>query len=190
MDNIVIPRSHFLLIVLIFSTFSFYHQFKDDIDKLFNKEKNAKVPEPKREISTRDILNARDRRVIVDPAAPPERRLPIHQYPRRDIKNLINIPTRGHPDQFQMVGIISRESDEKIMQLYGRQKYPGSQQWDYFVAGKDGSGLASKIPLDLTNDKELYDDDEITIPQLDASKGVFKVTIYDYDAPRYNPYVV
>ena len=35
--------------------------------------------------------------------------------------------------------------------------------------------------------REIYNDNEITIPQYN---GVFKVQVYKFDAPKYIPYIV
>ena len=156
-----------------------YHKI-DKIEKTTEKSDNH------------DMVNIadRDRQVIYDPITPPERRLPRHIYNKDSIKRYINIPTRGYPDNYQLMGILSRDSDEKTLQLYGRQKYPGASTYEYYVRGRDLSGLETKIPINLNNDKELYSNDELDIPIYNDKKGKFKVTIYELDAPKYNPYVI
>ena len=124
-----------------------------------------------------------------DPIKEPTRRLPRHIFNKDSIKRYINIPTRGYPDNYQLVGLLSRNADEKFLQLYGRQKYPGASQWEYYVRGKDLSGLETKIPISVHNDQEIYDNDEVDVPLLDSSKGKFKAQIYKIDTLKYNPYV-
>lgn len=114
----------------------------------------------------------------------------IQPTSRHNIKNYINIPTRGYPDYFRLMGILTRDADEKVLQLFGRQIYPGASTYEYYVAGRDSSGMGAKIPLDIPGDKELYNNDLIDIPQYNNQLGQFKVMIYDYDKPRYNPYVL
>ena len=114
----------------------------------------------------------------------PERRLPRHNYPTESVKKLINFPTRGYPDNYQNLGILVRKSDERILKLFGRQKFPGSSQYEYYVVDSYNS---QKFPLKLNGMKELSDKDVISIPWFDQSKGKFEVKIFDYDAPRYNP---
>jgi len=87
------------------------------------------------------------------------------------------------------MGIVSRDSDEKVMQLFGRQLYPGSSQYEYYIRGKDLSGLEIKFPLSLENNKELYNNDTVSISQMNNDKGDFVVTLYELDAPKYNPYI-
>ena len=141
-----------------------------------------------RDKSKRLLLQERDRKVLHDELQAPERRLQQHQYPERYVRKLINIPTQGYPDNYHMQGVLTRTQDERILQLFGRQTHPGSNQWEYFVLGKDPSGLSIKVPLDSNNKRELEDNQEITIPIFDESKGSFTVKLYNYDVPRYNPY--
>jgi hypothetical protein len=134
-------------------------------------------------------ITLRDRNVLNDPIIPPEKRLPRHIY-RNNINNHFNIPSRGYPDNYQIFGLLTRNSDEKALQLFGRQKYPGSKTYEYFVTGKDPSGLQIKIPLNMDNNKQIYDSDSINIPELNSSKGSFKVSLYENNAPVYNPNLI
>ena len=140
-------------------------------------------------VKINDELIEQDRRVIYDPIKEPVRRLPRHIFNKDSIKKYINIPTRGYPDNYQLVGLLSRQSDEKFLQLYGRQKYPGASQWEYYVRGRDLSGLETKIPISVHNDNEIYENDEVDVPLLDSSKGKFKASIYKIDTLKYNPHV-
>lgn len=137
--------------------------------------------------SDKDLFIERDRRVLVDDLVAPERRLPRHAYPTRYLKSLINIPTRGYPDNYQNMGILVRKEDEKVLKLFGRQVYPGSDQYEYYVVDNNNSA-DNKVPLNTPGKKELYDNDVVPIPWLDESKGLFEVKIFDYNVPRYNPY--
>ena len=98
----------------------------------------------------------------------------------------INYPTRGYPDPYQQVGILGKK-DGTLLNLYGRQKWPGSNLWEYYAIGKDKNTLKTKIPVKVRGDKELEDDVVINIPFL--NKGKYKVKLYDLDSPRYIPYV-
>jgi hypothetical protein len=128
-------------------------------------------------------LKNRDKDVLYDPFTKPERRVPYEEYPAV-LMNDINIPTRGYPDNFQLLGILSRGVEEKFYHLYGRRKFPGSNEWEYYT-GTDHH--KNKIPIDRT--KEIYDGDTIKIPLMNPAKGEFKVKLYDYDKPRYNPFI-
>ena len=141
-----------------------------NIDKIINE--NIKL---KKKLNRNEIIS-RDRKVINDPIYPPLKRLPKH---------LLNtIPTRGYPDNYHMIGILTRENDEKILQLFGRQRYPGSQQWEYYVTGNDPSGFTVKIPFKMNNYELIDDTTKVNIPQLN---GEFTVTIYENNGPIYDP---
>jgi hypothetical protein len=158
-------------------------------DKLSETLDSSTESDVEKEIVTkREVLLDRDRRMVDDDFVAPERRLPSHAYPDRNIKQMINIPTRGYPDNYQNIGILVRKEDEKILKLFGRQTYPGSNQYEYYVIDSS-SNSDNKIPLEIPGNKEIYDNDVVPIPWLDQSKGLFEVKIYDYDVPRYNPYV-
>ncbi len=131
------------------------------------------------------LLN-RDRSVIEDPLVAPERRVQMNQYPF-PVNNIINIPTRGYPENFQLLGMLSRKSDESFLQLYGRPTYSGSNQWEYYIR-IEKNGFVNKIPIQFKNGKEIMDGDTILVPGMDSSKGHFIVSLYNYNTPRYNPY--
>jgi hypothetical protein len=140
------------------------------------------------ELEKRILLDKRDRDAIINDLKPPERRDQAYAYPDSYVKNLINMPSRGLPDNYQAVGAVVRKSDEKVLQLFGRQKYPGSNQWEYYVTGADTYGFPNKMPIKIRGDREIEHNRKITIDWLDKSKGDFEVHLYNYDVPRYNPY--
>ena len=127
-------------------------------------------------------LENRDRSILYDPLIAPERRT---QYPLYN--NLLNYPTRGFPEKYQQLGIVTRNNDEKILQLFGRPTFPRSNQWEYYViGGKDG--FVNKIPIQSKNQKELEDGDEIDVIGMNSNNGKFIVKLFNYNVPRYNPY--
>jgi hypothetical protein len=145
------------------------------------------------EINVDDIerklyLNQRDANVLYNEFAPPERRVADIQYPYRYVKNQLNIPTRGYPDNYQLMGILLRDNTETSYNLFGRQKFPGSNQYDYYVQGKMGYNDV-KIPINSIGDREIEDGITIKIPGTDYKKGNFKVKLYNLDAPRYIPFI-
>jgi hypothetical protein len=160
------------------------HEKRLNLKRRLNRKKRFN----QKRIDNRFIMS-RDKKVIHDPIFPPHKRLPRHIY-RNNVYSHFNIPSRGYPDNFQILGILTRNSDEKSLQLFGRQKYPGSRTYEYFVTGNDSNGLQTKLPLKTSNDKEIYDNDVIDIPQLNSSKGKFKVSLYDLNAPVYNPNIL
>ncbi len=139
------------------------------------------------EIERRKLIQERDERVAYDDFIAPERRQPEHAYPVKQLKNRINIATRGLPDKYQLLGLLLRNNTESAFKLFGRQKYPGSNQWEYYVQG----GMSNndvKIPISIRGDREIEDGQTVVVPGTDHSKGGFKVKLYNFDLPRYNPF--
>ena len=130
------------------------------------------------------------RRNINDQLVPPQR---LYSLTRRSMPPPveqgipINTPTRGETPIFQKIGVLTKNNSEEDpdnarLPLYGRPKYPGSNDYDYYVM--DGSRNANKIGLDIKK-RQLDNNDELTIP---GFNGSYKVSLYVYDAPRYIPF--
>lgn len=199
-DNICLPKVHLLIIfAIIIGLASWYiHNDKkkhinepdykynevllDNIKQTINQIKERNMDEERR-----IYLNNRDKQVLYNDFTAPERRQPEHAYPYDYVKREINIPTRGLPDNYHLIGIVLRNNTESAFNLFGRQKYPGSNQWEYYVKGSM-SDTSVKIPIKIRGDREIEDEQEIEIPGSNLSKGEYKVKLYDYDVPRYNPY--
>jgi hypothetical protein len=200
-DTICLPKEHYIVLFIVFTIITLYYiyslnqkKFKLDLKNPLTSE-SEKIKEIINKpivipfVEKRIILEKRDVAVVNDDFVAPERREPEHIYPDREVKNIINIPTRGVPDNYQSVGVLVRREDEKILQLFGRQKYMGSNQWEYYVTGMDRYGFPNKMPIKVKGDKELFDKDKIELDWLDKSKGEFEVNLYNFDVPRYNPFV-
>jgi hypothetical protein len=197
-ENICISKKYFFILFVILIMLTIYYNY--NLNKIINKvdkvnqvdkvDKIDKVNQHRNMLSIlplRQLLENRDRSLLYDPLSAPERRVDINQYPAR-IQDLINVPTRGHPDNYQLMGIASREQDEKIIQLFGRATFPGSNQYEYYVTSST-DGFANKIPIQNRGQKEIMDNDILNIPEFNKEKGSFKVKIYNYNTPRYNPYL-
>ena len=141
------------------------------------------------DIAKKIILNNRDHEVLENNFKPPERRLPFHAYPDKYIIDSINVPSRGYPDNYQLMGLVIRDNTETAYNLFGRQTYPGSNQYEYYVQ-KTGVNDNVKIPIQIKGNKEIEDDQEITILGMNKEKGIFKIKLYDYNSPKYNPYII
>jgi len=118
---------------------------------------------------------------------PPER---LYSFTRRSMPPPkgngvpLNIPTRGETPIFQKIGVLTNtenDPDNARLPLYGRPKYPGASDYEYYVM--DGSRNGNKVALDLR--KELDNDDKVSVPSF---KGEYKVSLYSYDQPRYIPF--
>ena len=214
-DNICIPKTYFIIIFAIFSVFTYFHTVRmtnylvvqeekkkhEQHEQQKQREQEEEIKYTKQELEKKraqkeyaeqdiDILLKRDTDAVENKFKPPERRLPRHSYPKESLKRLINVPTRGYPDNYHNIGMLVRKNDEKILKLFGRQKFPGSNQWEYYIISSDSGHSITKIPLKIPGNKELTNNDTIAVPWLDQSKGKFNIKIFDYDAPRYIPSVL
>lgn len=146
---------------------------------------------------------------LTDPLEPPERTTPlffrrvpltttnIRVSEQTKLGIPINIHTRGEAVHYQQVGVLIQDGvsgdNKKILPLYGKPTYSGSQNWNYYTS-TDGY---HSMKVGITNNNrscthefgcnELYDNDLITIEGYDSQ---FKVSLYELDKPRYIPYVV
>jgi hypothetical protein len=126
-------------------------------------------------------LKERDEKAVFDVLSPPEQRVEERQYNYNSINT--GIRTRGEPDDYQLIGLLYNSTINKNYQLYGRRIYPGSYEWEYYIRGRDAGGLDFKFPLHYK--QEFMDDQEILLP---IDNNTYKIKIYNFDQPRYNPY--
>lgn len=107
-------------------------------------------------------LREYDYRTLNDPLVPPLKRDDFSGF-------LPTVYTRGFPSGYKKIGLLidqNAQNDDKykFMILVGRLRYPRGTVYDYFVTeNKHDSALKFDLP-NLT--KELYTDDEVTIPDL------------------------
>ena len=125
-------------------------------------------------------LKERDEKAVFDVLSPPEQRVEERQY---NYNINTGIRTRGEPDDYQLIGLLYNSTINKNYQLYGRRIYPGSYEWEYYIRGRDAGGLDFKFPLNYK--QEFIDDNEIQLP---IDNNSYKIKLYNYDQPRYNPY--
>ena len=150
------------------------------------------------QISYWDYLNMKDHERIINPLLPPERSYEnTYGIP-------INIPSRGFSGGFQQVGalyknqiannekVIGNSPDTVIIPLFGRPLYPGANKWNYYVTSDKYAMVnmpflfKGKKTDDQYGVDELYEGDVITLPEYN---GEFVVKIYQYDKPRYIPFI-
>lgn len=115
--------------------------------------------------------------------APPE-------FPPRGGLNALpmNIPTRGLPESFQSVGIVT--VDDKVLPLYGRRTAGSSDRWNYYTR----TDTYNPVPLpvrvqkrdcmDDTGCQELMSGETVRIDGL-HKEG--KTELYRFDGPKYIP---
>lgn len=124
--------------------------------------------------------------------APLEKQIPVRNIPQVGCgATPVNIPTRGYVPQYEQIGVLTGVGQKiRILPLFGKPIYPGSNKWLYFTQSDDYNTVRLGI---VSNQRkcqgdygcnELYDDDIVTVPPY---KQNFKVTLYEMDKLRYIP---
>jgi hypothetical protein len=142
---------------------------------------NNSNQELEQELYKRKLLY-RDRSILEDKLIAPEQRHESHVHVEFDKPSPIY--TRGEPENYQLVGLLSREDIDKKYQLFGRRTYPGSPEWEYYIGGRDSGGLDYKFPID--NKQEIYDGTTMVNP---VDNDTYNVKIYEFNKPRYIPFI-
>jgi hypothetical protein len=180
-DLVCLPKTYLFSILFIFIIFASLYMYNEPrMNKTYLVSDNIN----RDFVVTDTYLSNRDKNVLYNDFAPPERRDPSYQYPTKYVRNNINIPTRGIPDTYQLLGVLLRDNTETAYKLFGRQIYPGSSQYEYYAQSVMYNNDI-KLPIKIRGDKEVTDNEVIQIPGTDPGKGEFKVKLYNYDAPRY-----
>jgi hypothetical protein len=138
---------------------------------------------------------------LTDPLEAPERTTPLF-FKRIDMNKQtrlgipINMETRGTATSYQQVGVLIQNGvsgdNKKILPLYGKPTYSGSQNWNYYTSSDSYHSM--KVAVTNNNKSctqeygcsEIYDGNLINIEGYDSQ---FKASIYKLDKPRYIPYI-
>lgn len=149
-------------------------------------------------VSYADYLADKNIERIVNPLLPPERSYEnTYGIP-------INMPSRGPNMSYQQIGHLYKDeienpekqignnSETTILPLFARPTFNGSNRWNYYTSSDKFQSV--KLPINIDGRKctddlgcnELMNGDTVSIP---SYNGKFKVEIYDYDKPRYIPFV-
>lgn len=104
--------------------------------------------------------------------------------------------TRGYPDNYHLMGTMSvveeegeneeynkLNQDNKLISLFGRQKYPGSSEYEYYTLLSTGNTMTKVI---IDHNRELFNDDEVEIKEINKK---YKVNMYPNEELKYNPFV-
>jgi len=108
--------------------------------------------------------NNRDYRVLSDPLYPPEQRSDSGSYNMSPNANngYFRFPTRGYPPPYQLKGyLVDTSNSANILSLFGRPKYPGSTEFQYYVSKKDVNN--NEIKIDIDNKREIFNNDIVVI---------------------------
>ena len=125
------------------------------------------------------IIKNYDKKILKDYFTAPRNRVENDIINNLDLYDNFNLSTHGKLNDYHIIGILnlSKKSDEKteiennateynnILQLYGRQKYPGGREYEYYTFITSGNQNI-KIPINNKNKTELYDGDEVYIKEL------------------------
>lgn len=112
----------------------------------------------------------------------------------------INIPTRGYPDEYQQVGLLttaggsstSASPNRTILPLFGRKLITNRDRWNYYTR-TDGINPV-QVPVQFKrkncdNDhgcEEITEGDSVGVPIMGQS---YIANVYRYSIPRYIPVV-
>jgi hypothetical protein len=137
-----------------------------------------------------DPLRKFDYDAVNDEFTPPFRRSYYDEYNYRLPPGLLPLYTRGPPGRFRKIGTlvaqgVAANDKFKFLILMGRQKYP-CREYEYYATS---SNVEHRLKFYIhTKGKEIYDDDIVTIRELEGYTFKFKE---DPDlSPRYDPYFV
>ena len=160
------------------------------------------------------IITELDYKVTFDPLTEPSRRPPRHVITPVIGNPYFNYPTRGFTDSYSLQGYLVKDSkmfnrkentqinsltdkgkpeehiqedkENKIIKLFGREKYPNSTEYEYYVI--INTGMNDYIKYFLENQrKELYDGDSVYI---DILKSKYTVKTLKNKTFEYNPYLI
>ena len=123
---------------------------------------------PNNGVTDYELIRQRDLGVIANPLLPPEKRT---ERPTIDMtlpllrNKYIGLPTRGSYDTYQNVGYLSKEGDtDNVLKLFGRQKYPGSNQYEYYAI-KSTNVDQFKVPM-YEQKRQLFDGDTVVLQKI------------------------
>lgn len=186
-----------LLVLTLLTLGKFYFDEDNEIvvqtqEQLHNQNQETNIKKVKEDVVVRhppvDLVRDYDHRKLNDMLESPTRRVARHHIPPVHLKRLIDYPSRGYPDNFRLLGVLIRQDGEengsnenKLLRLFGREIYPGANKYEYYTALANGLDNI-KLPIETKANKELYDDDELTV-----LNKTYKIQLHPYDAPKYYP---
>lgn len=121
---------------------------------------------------THDPIKDYDYNKLMNPLEEPTKRVDRYLLGPLDYRHMFNYPVRGYPDNPRWLGILINEqdtTDNRILKLFGRQKYPKSDHYEYYTMINMGF---DQIKVHIKRRKELYDHDTVDIPELGKTYSV------------------
>lgn len=178
-------------------------ELKNDIESLSQNQENIITQSSIVPTLADDLLTMYDRKTTYDPLYEPSKRPPRHVILPIIGNPYFNYPTRGFTDTYSLKGYLIKEkynhhkseeenknenklTENQIIKLFGREKYPNSIEYEYYVI--INTGFDDKIKYFLENkSKELYDGDSVYI---DILQTKYRVKLLKDKSMVYNPYLV
>ena len=200
MSKICIDNNLFIIGIGII--IAIYYFTKKDYEKIINekliykkdkiiykespKQINIDIQQKEKENNIIDDIRYR---TLVDPLYPPTKVYNNKYIIPNYIKGL---STRGRLPQYQHVGNIVNSTSKVILKLFGRAKYHGSRQWEYYASDThEGIKFTIEETLDSgsrnKNDKELDTNDKVKIREYGGDKWDVYINPNNNDIYRYNP---
>ena len=184
-------------------------ELKKDIVSLSNNQDNAPMQSPMQipfinPNIAEDLITMYDRQTTFDPMTEPTKRPPRHVIMPIIGNPNFNYPTKGFTDSYSLKGYLVKDSyhkhekdtnindkqeskitENQILKLFGREKFPNSIEYEYYVI--INTGFDDKIKYFLEKQtKELYDNDSVYI---DIIQSKYKVKLLKDKNMVYNPYL-
>lgn len=180
-----------IIIALVWITYK--QMNKQVVYPTYEKEKPEIIV--KQDYMVRDVIKDYDMKKYYDPLENPTRRTDRENIPPYYLKRMLDLPTRGYPDNFRLIGTLTHISgteeessvvdrNNQVIKLFGRKKYPKGNKYEYYTMLNMGNDSV-KIPINNNYNKELNDTDTITLPEMGNAQ--FTVKLYDDDTFRYYP---
>lgn len=157
-------------------------------------------------MNSNNIIKNYDKRMLSDPFTAPRSRVENDVISDLNIYQNFNQSTHGKLNDYHIIGVLNLSNKtpdidkigpfnqneiknnatfhNNILQLYGRQKYPGGREYEYYTVITSGNQTI-KIPIFNRNKQELYDGDEIFIKELNK---YYIVSKYPTEEIEYIPY--
>lgn len=145
--------------------------------------------------NNRQIVRNYDHRILSDPFKDPRNRMENDIITDLNVYDNFNISTHGKLNDFHVIGVLNLSNEEpmiknigpfdqteimnnatiynNVLQLYGRQKYAGGKEYEYYTTITSGNQTL-KIPIFNKHKQELYDGDKVFIKELNKHYIVSK----------------
>jgi hypothetical protein len=149
-------------------------------------------------ISMTNVITERDRAVVYDKLYPPISRPPrpfVDDYITYKDAGLFDFNTRQNNDTYKLMGYLINSNDKnEKWNIYGRQKYSGSSQGDFYATEHCDKNSCIKIELDRDMIVGKPNIDYYNLPStMEFTSPVFKedpyLVVQLNNASNYSPYI-